>query len=68
MAFFPRIYEASGYPDLTNHTTHRGKPFDQPVGWLKYQASARGFGASGGIQPLGLAFSVRWGSVCTNTP
>ncbi|GBF96124.1 hypothetical protein Rsub_08872 [Raphidocelis subcapitata] len=38
VAYFPRIYKASGYPDVINDTCRRGKPYEQPAGWLKYQA------------------------------
>ncbi|KAI8474290.1 MAG: phospholipase B-like protein [Monoraphidium minutum] len=41
VAFFPRIYNESGYPDFTDGHEHRGTPYEQPTAWLKYQTAPR---------------------------
>lgn len=56
VAFFPRIYNASGYPAFIDDKGHKGTPYEQPTAWLKYQVGGgpaheqrqRGPGMGGG--------------------
>jgi hypothetical protein len=37
VAFFPKIYNLSGYPAFLDDKKHAGTAFEQPKEWLKYQ-------------------------------
>jgi hypothetical protein len=38
---FPKIYEASGYPDFINQVSKQGKEFTKTTHWLSYEISPR---------------------------
>jgi hypothetical protein len=41
VAFFPKIYEAAGYPSLLDHMRKEGPEgeYADPINWLLYQVS-----------------------------
>ncbi|KIY95032.1 putative phospholipase B-like 2, partial [Monoraphidium neglectum] len=41
VAFFPKIYNKSGYPEFIADKERMGAPFEQPADWLRYQISPR---------------------------
>lgn len=42
VAYFPKIYEAAGYPDILSHMRKQGPEYNDPINWLLYQVGLRG--------------------------
>jgi len=37
VAYFPKIYEAAGYPEILSHMRKQGPQYNDPTNWLLYQ-------------------------------